>query len=464
MNEGASMITDQSASPAARDLRTRLSPERVLWFGAAYDEARSIWNSAVERRPALIVRCETPADVQVAIGVARSHQLGLSVRGAGHDWAGRALRHGGLVIDLSLMRQVAVDARERIATAQGGATAGDIVTAAATTELAAVTGTVSGVGMAGLTLGGGYGPLMGRFGIALDNLLGAEVVLADGRLVTANATQEPELYWALRGGGGNFGVVTSMRIRLHPLRQLLAGFVMYPWAQAADVWRRLGEVLESSPDELTVQSGVLTDPEGNVTLFLAPVWSGDLAQGKKTVEGLQRLGTPLSSQVTPMPYADLLGLYEAWGATGRHYEIRTRSVANFAPEVVSALVEAGSTMTSPLSGVVIHHFHGAAARASADATAFGMRRNHFMVEVVAAWEPDDRDTARHRAWTESVSKSLAPHALPGGYPNMLGPDDHEQVAHAYGQNAARLLAAKARFDPDGLFSGTPLPTGSMPEV
>ena len=381
------MSTDLSARSAARDLSARLDPQRVLVSGLSYDEARRIWNDAVDHRPALIVRAQTPTEVQSAIRAARSNQLPLSVRGGGHDWAGRALRHGGLVIDLSTMRRVTVDPRERIATVEGGATADDVIAAAAPHELAAATGTVRSVGMAGLTLGGGYGPLMGRFGLALDNLLGAEVVLADGRLVTTDATHEPELYWALRGGGGNFGVVTSMRIRLHPIHQVLAGFVMYPWSQAADVWERLNTVLATAPDELTVQSGALTGPDGNPTLFLAPAWSGDLAPGEKAVDELQRLGTPLSSQVAPMAYTDVLGLSDAWVTTGRHFAIRTRTVADFAPDVVSALVGAGSTVTSPLSGIVIHHFHGAAARVPGDATAFGIRRDHLMVEIVAAWEP-----------------------------------------------------------------------------
>src|SRR5262249_10619960 len=206
-----------SAVSAARDLSAELDPDRALTSGLAYDESRRISNCAVTSRLAIIVRCGMPTEVRSAIIAARNHHLPLSVRGGGHDWAGRALRHGGLVIDLSGMRQVAIDAEARIATVSGGATAGDVIEAAAPYELSAVTGTVGTVGMAGLTLGGGYGPLNGRFGLALDNLLNAEVILADGRLITTDSTHEPELFWALRGGGGNFGVVTSMRIQLHPI-------------------------------------------------------------------------------------------------------------------------------------------------------------------------------------------------------------------------------------------------------
>jgi FAD/FMN-containing dehydrogenase len=283
------LLAEVSAVSAARELSARLNPDRVLVSGAAYEDARRIWNGAVENRPALIVRCGTTSDVQAAILAARRHALPLSVRGGGHDWAGRALRHAGLVIDLSRMRQVAVDAAARIATVAGGATTGDVVAATTPHELAAATGTVRSVGMAGLTLGGGYGPLDGRLGLALDNLLGAEVVLADGRLVTADSTHEPQLYWALRGGGGNFGVVTSMRIRLHPIHQMLAGFIIYPWSQATDAWGGLSAVVAAAPDELTVQSGMLSDQDGSPTLFVSPTWSGDLAKGEKPIDELQRL-------------------------------------------------------------------------------------------------------------------------------------------------------------------------------
>jgi FAD/FMN-containing dehydrogenase len=426
--------------------------------GPAYDAARRVWNGAVNHRPALIVRCETPAQIQSALRAAHSHRLPVSVRGGGHDWAGRAVRHGGLVIDLSGMREVDVYPGSRAASVAGGATATDLIAAAAPYGLAAATGTVGAVGMAGLTLGGGYGPLNGRFGLALDNLLGADVVLADGRLVVADAIDEPELFWALRGGGGNFGVVTSLHVRLHLMWRLLAGYIFYPWSQAADVLGRLSGILGAAPDELTIQVAVVTGPDGGPVLVLSPAWSGDLTQGEKHIDELRRLGAPLDSQVAPRTYAEMLGLFDPLIVDGRHYAIRTRTVAGLTPDVVAALVEAGSTLTSPLTGIYVHHFHGAAARVPIYATAFGIRRPHHMIEIVPGWEPTDGDDgARHRAWADTVSASLAPYALAGGYPNLLGPDARDQIARAYGVNAPRLLAAKKRFDPDGIFSAIGLP-------
>ena len=447
--------TDFAAAAAARDLRARLGPDRVLVRGPVYDQARRLWNGAVDHRPALIVRPGTPAGVQAAVLTARMHDLPISVRGGGHDWAGRAMRPGGLVIDLTGMRQVAVDAGARIANVGGGATAGEVIAAAVPHNLVAATATCGDVGLAGLTSVGGYSSLTGRFGLALDNLLGARVVLADGRLATADATHEPELFWAIRGGGGNFGVLTSLRVRLHPLHRLLAGFIVFPWVQAAAVWQRLAAVLADAPDELTVQSGIRAGTDGIPRMFLFPAWSGERARGEKTIEQLGRLGTPLLSHVVPRTYTQLLDLFEASVADGRHYTVRTRSLAAFTPDVVTALTEAAPAVTSHLSLVSIHHFHGAAARVPRDATAFGLRQKHFTVEIVAAWQPGDDDGARHRAWADSLSARLAPHALPGGYPGLLGPDDHDQIAHAYGSNDARLRAAKARYDPSRIFAATP---------
>jgi FAD/FMN-containing dehydrogenase len=229
------------------------------------------------------------------------------------------------VIDLTGMRQVSVDAETRVATVGGGATAADVIAGAASHALSAVTGTVGSVGMAGLTLGGGYGPLSGRFGLALDNLLSADLVLADGRLITVDEHHEPELFWAIRGGGGNFGVVTAMRIRLHALDRLLAGLIVYPLTQATKVLEQLGQILLAAPDELTVQTIILTGPDGAPALFLMPAWSGELTAGEAHIDQLRQLGTPALTQVGPTTYSDLLQVNDAHGeVTGNHVTARTR--------------------------------------------------------------------------------------------------------------------------------------------
>jgi FAD/FMN-containing dehydrogenase len=413
-----------------------------------------LWNGAVAHEASLVLPCRTADDVRGALERARAESLPASVLGGGHDWAGRAVRPGGLVIDLRPMRAVAV--HDGVADVAGGATAADVVAATGPAGNAAATGTVGAVGMVGLTLGGGYGPLCGVAGLALDTLLGAEVVLADGSIVAADAEHEPELFWALRGGGGNFGVVTSMRLRLQPYPRVLAGSLLFPFSQAAEVLAGYGELVAEAPDALTVQAGIISSPDGAPVAFVNPTWAGDLGEGERWVRRIERLGAPIASMVAPMPYAEPLRRGdELFAADGRRYAIRTRSLALLTAEAVSALVAAGEARTSPLSAISIHHFHGAATRVGVTDTAFGIRREHFMVELIASWPSGDG--ARHRAWADAAAEQLRPHALPGGYPNLLGPDHDEQIAHAYGPNADRLLAIKASLDPGDAFSAIPLP-------
>ncbi len=454
-----STLLPQQAAAAARQLRASLRGTVLAAGDAPYDTARQVWNGAVGHRPALIARCQDGKDITAAVRAAREHALPLSVRGGGHDWAGRALRDGGLVLDLSAMRGVTVDPAAGTAVAQGGATAGDVVAAAARYGLAPVTGTVKAVGMAGLTLAGGYGPLCGKHGLALDNLLGADVVLADGQQVTASDTSDSDLYWALRGGGGTFGVVAAARYRLHPLPAILAGLILFPLGQADAVLRGYAEITAAGPDELTVMAGFLS-AGGQMLLFLFPAWSGDPGRGQDAITALQQLGTPVMAQVAPVPYADALGMFDQSVVNGRHYALATRWLSGLTDDTAATLTAAARSATSPLSAVAIHHFHGAAARVPAQHTAFALRCDHLLVEILAAWEPSpDASPAEHRAWADGLSSQLAPSALPGGYPNLLGPSEPGRVLLAYGPNAPRLQDLKHRYDPDGIFSTA---TGTLP--
>jgi FAD/FMN-containing dehydrogenase len=261
---------DRVSSSCADDLRTTIS-DVALPGDELYETGCRVWNGAVRRHPAIIAFCRRPEDVQAAVRAARRYGLALSVRGGGHDWAGRALRDDGLVIDLTGMRDVAVDPKALVATVAGGARAKDVATAAGTHNLLVAMGNCGTVGMAGLSLGGGYGPLSGTCGLAADNLLGAEIVLADGRRVTTGPDAEPDLLWALRGGGGNFGVVTSLRIRLHPARDMLAGSVVYNWNEAGAVLSRYASFAPTAPDELGVSVGAMSGPDGEPVIMLFPL-------------------------------------------------------------------------------------------------------------------------------------------------------------------------------------------------
>jgi FAD/FMN-containing dehydrogenase len=449
-------VTNLHTTPelaVAGELRAEMRGRVVLRGDDDYLPTRQIWNGAVKHQPELFAMCETSADVQAAVRGAREHGLPLSVRGGGHDWAGRSLRHGGLVVDLSHMKRVDVDAEASVATIQGGATAVDVISAAAPHGLVAATGSCGTVGMVGLTTGGGYGPLTSRYGLALDNLLGAEVALADGRLVHCDQYENPDLFWAIRGGGGNFGVITSMRIHLHPVQQVLAGMMLFPWSQAESVLHGYAQSTADAPDELSVVAGVLPGSDGSPLALLAPMWSGDGRQGDEWIALLRQLGTPVVDRVGTIAYLDWLSMFAAAAPVGRHYSAKNRSLAQLTPAVVSALVAGGQQRSSPFSGIIVHDFRGAATRVPLAATAFGLRKEHFMVEIIAAWDPTpENDGENHRVWARILSEDLAPHALPGGYPNMLGPDDHEQTAHAYGANTRRLQELKRLFDPEGVFT------------
>lgn len=442
---------------AADRLRSAMQGSVVLPGDDAYGRVREISNCAVKHQPALFAMCETVQDVQAAVDTAREYNLRLSVRGGGHDWVGRALRDGGLVIDLSRMRRVEVDTTARVATVEGGATAGDLIGTTEAHGLIAATGMAGVVGMAGLTLGGGYGPLTPRCGLALDNLLGAEVVLADGRLVTANASENPDLFWALRGGGGNFGVVTSMRVRLHAIDKPLYGPIVFPWSQAESVLHGFNEVMASAPDELAMTAGVSFGPDGKPVISLVPTWSGEPALGEQIVAEIQKLGTPLVAKVEPTPYAETLRRGDELFANVRRYALRTRWQAAITARSIAEIIAAANECPSTLSMITLQSFHGAAARVPLDSTAFGLRQQHFMVLIVAAWKQDD-DGRKTAEWARSLTKALAPDSLPGGYANLLGPRDHEQILSAYGSNAARLQEIKQRLDPEGMFlSAIPLP-------
>jgi len=437
---------------AARRLRRLLGDRLLLPGNAVYEEARRIWNPAAECLPGAIARCLTVDEIRAVVLAAQEFEVPLSVRAGGHDWAGRALREGGLVIDLTAMRRVTVDPETRTATVDGAVTAGELLVEAGRHDLVTPTSVVRAVGLTGLTAAGGYGPLNGRYGLTLDNLLSAKILLADGRQMTASPDHDDELFWAIRGGGANFGVVTSLRFRLHRLPAVLAGMIMFPLAEAAPVLRGYRELVADAPRELTVMGGFLPGPAGEPVVFLAPFWSGaNLPEGERLINRLRRLGTPLVFEVAPMPYEQSLAMFDAGLIDGNHYYLRTHWLSNLGGDAAEALTTAATRVSSPFSALAMHHFHGAATDVPRTGTAFGLRDKHLLVEVIAAWSPTDR-AAPHRAWADDTWASLAPHALPGGYPNLLGPDEHDRVRDSYGPNYERLRRAKHRYDPDNVFA------------
>ena len=414
-------------------------------------------NGAVERKPALVAACSETNRVRTALLAARAAGLPVSVRNGGQDWVGRALRDGGLVLDLSPMRQCSVNVEAVEATIAGGVTVADLNAAAGQHALAAVIGNDGAVSMAGLLLGGGYGPLMTRFGVASDSLIFAELELADGAVSRCDATHNDDLYWVVKGGGGNFGVVTAMRIRLHRAGQVMSGSIAFPWGDAPAVLERFSGLMQSAPDELAGAVVLAVGPGGNPLVVVTPTWSGDPERGRQIVSEIESFGTPTFSKIVPMAAADLLTLTDGKPVSGRGYEVATRWLSDLPPDVVSTLLAAYDHRTSPFSSIILHHFHGAATRIAPGATVFGMRQPHFTALIYAAWEPANGDATTHRRWAENLSSKLSRWALPGGYANLLDDDAREQVRPAFGPNAQRLLSLKGRFDPGNVFSAIPLP-------
>jgi FAD/FMN-containing dehydrogenase len=447
-----------------RSLGGRL-PGRVSRPGDdGYAAATPIWAKPVGLVPRAVVHCRTTEDVQLAIRTARDCGLPLSVRGGGHHWAARALC-AGIVIDLSVMNGVSVNAGQRSAIVSGGARAAEVAAVTDPLHVAAVTGTCSAVGMAGLTLGGGYGPLIGRFGLALDNLLAAEVVLADGRVVVADEANEAELFWALRGGGGNFGVVTTMRYFLHDLASVRTGLLVYPFAEARAVLRSCADIAASSSEALTVEFACTGGPDGKPVIIVHPTWCGPAAEGETRVAPFLKFGTLLAGNLDAMSYGTSLTLYDPYIDNGQRVFMDTCWLPALDSAAIDVFVEAMETAASAQCAVFTHEFKGAASRVPAEATAFGLRRDHVVVEILATFvdRSDKEEEQRHRQWARATRQAFAPIALPGGYPNFLVDDEPDRVAKSYGPNAGRLIAAKRHYDPDNIFnSAIPLP-GSAPQ-
>jgi FAD/FMN-containing dehydrogenase len=424
-----------------------------------YAAATSIWPKPVGRTPLAVVHCPTPEDVQSAIRAARDCDLPLSVRGGGHDWAGRALCDG-IVIDLSGMNGVVVGPDNRAARISGGARGSDVVAVTDPLGLAPVAGSFGGVGMAGFTLGGGYGALIGRFGLALDNLLAAEVVLADGRVVVANHDNEEELFWALRGGGGNFGVVTTMRHLLHNLPSVRSGMLIYPSSEAKAVLGRCAEIAASTPEDLTVQLGFVAGPDGAPVVLVVPTWCGVPGEGEARVAPFLKLGTLLAGAMEMTSYGASLTAFDPYIVNGQRTFMESCWLPALDSGSIDVFIRAMTTAVSPGCAVFTHEFKGAASRVPAQATAFGLRRDHVLVEILATFadRSDAFEEQQHHQWARATLQGFNGMALPGGYPNLLVGGDADRVAKSYGGNAERLAKAKRHYDPDNVFcSAIPLP-------
>lgn len=454
------MSHDHATTSTLDELATTLRGRLLLPEHDGYDAARTVWNGMVDRRPAAIALCESAADVIACVRFARSNGLPLSVKAGGHQAAGKAVCDGGLVVDLSEMDGVRVDPETRTARVEPGATLGQFDGEAQSFGLATTAGVHSGTGVAGLTLGGGIGWLARSFGLASDNLVAADVVTADGELVYASEDEHPELFWALRGGGGNFGIVTSFEFQLHPVGpEVLTAQLFHRLEEAEQVLRAYRDVMAEAPDELACYPMILkvpplegfpTELHGRPALALVGCYSGPITDGEAAVAPLAAIGNPFVEVVAPMPYATFQSSFDAGAPDGARYYARAHLLPELSDAAISALVDQVEELPGDFSMMFLESLGGAIARKPADATAWPHRDAAYGFAVQAGWT-DPADDDAEIAWVRRVHEAMTPHATGGVYVNYLDGDEADRVTDAYGDHYRRLARIKQEWDPDNLF-------------
>jgi FAD/FMN-containing dehydrogenase len=417
---------------------------------ASYDEARRVHNGLVDKRPSLIARCRGTADVQAAVMFATQRGVPLSVRGGGHNIAGRSVLDGGVVIDMSPMKGVSIDPDARTVRAQGGVIWKEFNRETALYGLATTGGFVSTTGIAGLTLGGGFGWLMAKHGLAADNLLSAEVVTATGEVIRANASEHEDLFWALRGGGGNFGAVTGFEYQLHPLQDVTGGLVAHPFEAAGDMLRFFRDYTQDLPDEVGTFAGLVHAPDGSGAPIaaIAICHSGDPAQAEIDLKPLRNFGSPLIAQIGPMPYPVINSMFDEGYPRGALNYWKSNFMRAMDDDFIDAAVDGFTSCPSPMSSLAVEHFHGAVTRVPVDATAVPHRDPGYDLLITGVWT-DLSTTDENIAWTRSTFERLQPSFTNRRYVNYL--DDDDPADDAFGGNRERLGRVKREYDPDNVF-------------
>ena len=436
-----------------KDFRGSLYGETLLPGDDGYDGARRIWNAMIDKRPAMIARCSGTADVINSVNFARENNLLISVRGGGHNFPGNSVCNDGLMIDLSRMTGVRVDTAARTVRAQGGTKWGAFDHETQAFGLATTGGTDVDTGIAGLTLGGGIGWLSGSHGLSCDNLISADVVTADGRSLTASAGENPDLLWALRGGGGNFGVVTSLEYQLHPIGpEVLAGWLIFPADKVREFFPAVNDFTDNMPDEMNLITFLHTLPDGGgKACSILLCYHGDIAEGQRVIAPLRALGTPIVDDVRPMSYTDAQEL--AVAPAGRQNYLKSHFVSQVGEDIVDVVLDYFERITSPLSSILFQYLGNAARRVPAGDTAFGQR--HALTEwATNAVFLDSGESEVHIRWVRELANDIQPFSS-GAYINQVGTEEDdgaEAIEAAFGDNFQRLADLKRKFDPTNLFS------------
>lgn len=449
------MATQQAEVPiheaVVMDFRESLRGELLAPGDSGYDAARTIWNAMIDNRPALIARCSGAADVMAAVDFARDHDLLLSIKGGGHNVAGKAVCRDGLMIDLSLMKGITVDPINRTVRAQAGVLWGELDRETSAFELATPGGQISTTGVAGLTLGGGQSWLTGKYGFTVDNLLSVDIVTADGELRHASEAQNPDLFWAVRGAGHNFGVVTSFEYQLHPVTTVLGGMVIHPFERARDVLRFHQEFTAIAPDDVTCGAGILTSPDGTLVAAIVACYSGPIDDGERVLAPLRHFGAPLADTFAPIPYAAMQTMLDQAFPYGRYNYWKSGLTSQVNDAAINTLVHYAAEIPSAFSAILVGHFAGAGSRVAKQATAYYHRDQVYDVLMLSSWT-DPAESDNNIQWTRACYQAVEPFLSQGVYVNDMGGDESdERIRHAYGENYERLVELKTRYDPTNLF-------------
>jgi len=443
--------TETLLDPSTVDaFRLTMRGQVLLPSDHGYETARKIWNASINKRPSIIARCMGVADVMAAVNFARDNGLLVAVRGGGHNVGGKAICDGGILIDLSLMRAVHVNAKDLTARVQGGATLGDVDRETHVFGLAVPLGVVSKTGVGGLTLGGGVGWLVRKYGLTCDNVLSFEVVTADGQFVVASATENGDLFWALRGGGGNFGVVTSFEYRLHPISIVLGGLILYPREMAREVLRFYRDFTQSAPEELTAYAGLLYTPEGIPAVGVIACYCGDITTGEQVLKPLREFATPMVDAFQPLPFPIMQSLLDGATPDGNQNYWKSTFLRELSDEAIEVLIENANQVTSPLTSVMIEFYGGAASRVSVAQTAFAQRETQYGIGILTQWT-EKADSNRHIQWTRNFAEALQPFSSGRYLLNFLGQESEDVVKAAFGPNYERLVTIKNKYDPTNFF-------------
>jgi FAD/FMN-containing dehydrogenase len=440
------------SAAAIADLREKLRGPLLEPDAPDYDATRKVFNGMVNKRPALIARCTSPSDVVACVNFACDHGVLLSVRGGGHNFAGKAVCEGGLMLDFTLMKGITVDPRHRVARAQAGLNLGEFDRETQKFGLATTLGVATTTGISGLTLGGGYGYLAGKYGLACDNLRWAEIVTADGKIRRCSAEENPDLFWGLRGAGANFGIVTELEYTLYPLSTVLGGVIFYPLGGA--VFRFYDEFSHSAPDELTMIGAAMTGPNGAPAFATVACYCGDPAVGEKVLKPLRAFGTPIADLIQQRPYLEIQSLFDPINPPGRRYYNKAHNISKLNDGAIDTVFHHMAKVPTPNGSIAFQQLHGAAARVPATDTAFPHRYDHHVAWITPIWD-DPADDARVIHWAREFWEGLKPFVDQAVYVNALEDDletGERPVGEAYGASYERLRALKRKFDPSNLFS------------